>query len=176
MLAHTHNPRRGEQGLPLSEDPQQEAEDEGRPSKHHLEGSEDAGRALTLDFSAAVDALKAIPDPDPDAEARYEPGLDLLGALVAESEDFGTAAPGVGPHAALAEQVLALTDEAFEKADTVLESLAEGGLPPADEGGASTAQLYMLMARLRTISITDERRRMLRLPPAPDPHVGSEFY
>lgn len=176
MLARTYNPRRGEQGLPLREDPQQEAEDADPANKHHLEGSEDAGRALTLDFRAAVDALKAIPDPDPEAEAHYEPGLDLLGALVAESEDFGTAAPGAGPHEPLAEQVLALTDEAFEQAHTVLEALAEGGLPPGGAGGASTAQLYMLMARLRTISITDERRRMLRLPPVPEPAIGGEFY
>lgn len=175
MLASTENPRRGEQRLPPENDRQQEAEDEGRINNHHIEGSEDAGRALTVDFSALLQTLGSLEDPDPDAESLYEPGLDLLNALIAESEDFGTAAPGVDPGAPLAEQILAITDEAFDMAHTVLEALS-GEMGPAYGDGLPASQLQVLMYRLRTISISDERRRLDRLSPAPEPAIGSEFY
>ncbi|MDN5697237.1 MAG: hypothetical protein L0G70_04585 [Rubrobacter sp.] len=161
--------------MPPEKDRQQEAEDEGRTNNHHLEGSEDAGRALTVNFSALLQTLGSLEDPDPAAESLYEPGLALLNALIAEREDFGTAAPGVDPHAPLAEQILAITDEAFDKAHSVLEALSDE-MGPAHAGGMQASQLYVLMYRLRTISITDERRRLDRLPPAPEPATGSEFY
>lgn len=174
MLARADNPERREQGLPLQEDHQQEAEDTERVNKLHLEGSEDAGRALTVDFTGFVQALKSIDDPDPAAESFYEPGLALLGALIEENEDFATAAPGVAADAPLAEKVLALTDEAFEKAHTVLEALSSE-LGPAHADAVPPSQLQVLMYRLGTISINDERRRLLRMAPAPDPSIG-EFY
>lgn len=143
------------------------------PPKLHLEGDEDAGRALTVDFSAMVQALKSIPDPDPRADAYYAPGLDLLHALYLENDDFVEAAPGVDAAAPLAEQVMALTDEAFHKAHTVLEALGEG-LPPSDE--EPTPHFYMLMARLGSLSPTPDMRRIFSIAPTADPKIGSEFY
>lgn len=177
MLARTENPESGEPASPPRENGNLERASADHDNKLRLEGSEDAGRALTVDFRRMVEQLKSIPDPDPEAEDYYETGLDLLNALVAESEDFGAAAPGVVAYAPLAEQVLGLTDEAFEKAHAVLEALSEGHQPghPA-QGLESAAQLYTLMYRLGAISIDDDRRRLLRMTPAPDPSIGGEFY
>lgn len=175
MLARTDNPQRGEQGSPPGEDEDRDYENSEPRQKLHLEGSEDAGRALTVEFAAFVNTLKSIDDPDPAAKSYYEPGLALLGALIEENEDFATAAPGVAADAPLAEQVLALTDEAFEKAHTVLEALS-GELGPAHADAVPPSQLQVLMYRLGTISITDETRRLLRMAPAPDPSMGGEFY
>lgn len=175
MLARTDNPERREHGSPPREDENQDCATADHGQKLHLEGSEDAGRALTVDFSALLQTLGNLEDPDPAAESLYEPGLALLNALIAESEDFGTASSAVDPGAPLAEQILAITDEAFDKAHTVLEALSDE-MGPAHAGGVPASQLYVLMYRLRTISITDERRRLDRLPPAPEPATGSEFY
>lgn len=176
MLARTENQERGEQGLPLLQDGGPDTALADRSNKLHVEGSEDAGRALTVDFAGMVEQLKSMPDPDPQAEAYYEPGLALLKALVAESEDFSAAAPDVGPQAPLAEQVLGLTDEAFERAHTLLEALSDSPGPEHTTAGIPNPQLYMLMYRLGAISIEDDRRRLLRMRPAPDPAIGSEFF
>lgn len=176
MLARTENQERGEQGLPPREDDLPDTAHAGAADKLHLEGSEDAGRALTVDFSDMMEQLKSMPDPDPRAEDYYESGLDFLNALVAEKEDFGAAAPGVGAGAPLAEKVLGLTDEAFQRAHTLLEALSDPPGPEHTTAGIPNPQLYMLMYRLGTISMDDDRRRLLRIRPAPDPSIGSEFF
>ena len=173
MLASTENPRRGEQRLPPENDRQQEAEDEGRTNNHHLEGSEGAGRALTVDFSALLQTLGSLEDPDPAAGAYYEPGLDLLHALKEEKDDFGRAAPLVDASADLDEQIMGITDEAFHKAHTILEAFSDGA-PHGD--GEPAVQLYMLMAYLGHISIGTDTRRIRWLAPATDPAIGGEFY
>lgn len=172
MLARTNpaeNQRRDGRSTETNEPP---AESEQRP-KLTLEGDEEAGRALTVDFTALVDTLKGVEDPDPAAGDYYEPGLDLLHALKEEKEDFGRAAPLVDASAELDEQIMGITDEAFHKAHTVLEAFSDGA-PHGD--GEPAPQLYMLMAYLGHISVANDIRRIRWLAAATDPAMGGEFY
>lgn len=142
----------------------------------HLEGDADAGHALTLCFQDLVESLLSFPDPDPQAGERYDPGLDLLHALREESTDFGRAAPAVAADAPLAEQILGITDEAFDRAGAVLDAVGDDTPTRHRE---NTPELYLLMARLGTLSVEEELRRIRRLPPVADRRLdetGGEFY
>jgi hypothetical protein len=152
-----------------------------QPAKIRVEGAEDAERVLTLDLGRLIDEVREMPDPDPEGDAYYRAGVQLLSALQHECNDFGLSSPGVRPGASVAEQIMGITDEAFEAADEFLmltEALEEGDqVPPQQRIGAS--QMCALLLELNTLSIREEKRAIRHLPAATDRRVGEiggEFF
>ncbi len=100
-----------------------EADDGEEGDPHLVEGSPKDPRRLTIDFPAFVERLEATPELDHEKLVRLCAGADLIDSLAAGGgRGFGEAAPGVGEDADIAEQIMALTDEAFETGAELLET------------------------------------------------------
>lgn len=136
-----------------------------------VEGGPGAERRLVVRFGELVERLAALPDPDEAEVRRLLPGADLMRALMEEADSFGAAAPGTSAATPLAEQILALTDEAFAAAREILEgsdAFERYGEPP-------DPTLSVLMFRLDGGMVRSAARAIRHAPPAEDPSIGEEF-
>lgn len=148
--------------------------DSAQSRKAHVEGDPHAARSLTLHFSQLVENLKGVPDPDPHAGSYYSAGADFLAALRHDCVDFGRAAPGVPAGAPIAEQILGLTDEAFDRAE---ELLLVANDDAAFRQRITGPEVQMLLVALgHGLSIRDATEQIQNLTPATDTKMGGEFF
>lgn len=134
-----------------------------------LEAVEPHVRTLTLRFDRFFEDLVRLGKDEEAEMGRLSAGLELLVALHHESDGFASAAPGVPPGAGYASRVLALTDEAFEAATSILLS---GEVTMAEE----RSHLARAFADLADKELPSETTGLLlRIEPIPDPLVADEF-
>lgn len=137
--------------------------------KVRVEGDEAAVRSATLDIGGLIANIRAVEDPDPDELERYRAGVHLLHALQSECQDFGLASPGVEPEADIAEQIMGITDEAFEAADEFLmlnQAMQEGVRLPHPVPEVQSSQMCALLLEMKRLSIKQEMRVIKSLAPA----------
>lgn len=168
-----------------------------RPPAVRVAGPEDAGRSLTLDLGRLIGQISSMPDPDPEVDDYTRAGVQLLSALQDGCLDFGLASPGTSPEDSVAEQIVGITDGAFEAAGEFLmvsEELEETDHPPGHLQGDFREHLHdhvpdhqriggpslaALLLELRSYSIRDEMRAVRSLPAATDrrlAEIGGPFF
>lgn len=168
---HTTEPESRQDGPAPDAGREPGADPAPQKTKHIVQGDPDAGRALTLDFDRLIEALLDCPDPDPEDDKGYGPGVDLLLALRDEHTNFGRAAPDVAQNATIADAVLGITDEALDAAERFI--IATSDEQPVR--GENTAQdLCALMLEIGTFSIAREKDAIENLPPAVDPAIAND--
>ncbi len=142
------------------------------PERIPLLGEESAGRALTIHFDSFIQGLLALPEPSGEDLARLRCGADLLLGLMNGGEEFGAAAPRAQATADFAEQVIALTDDAFEQARRILDD--DPYYRDLDDAPRQdTAPLLRLLEHLHDAGTFEEiSGRLLAAVSAEDPSVA----
>jgi hypothetical protein len=88
-----------------------------------IDGPLSPARRLTVDFTAFMERLEAMPGLDHEKLARYLAGVDLIMGLAGPPDaGFGRATPGLGDDAEVSEQLAAITDDALSAAEDLLEA------------------------------------------------------
>lgn len=150
-----------------------------RPDTCVIDGDEDSPRRMTVDFDGFVSRLLATPTLDQEYLGSLLTGADLIDGIEnLYPAGYGTAAPSAGPDATPAEQFAALTDEAFERAETLLHHVPtydDFGDPHLDPEMQST-ELQLALAQLVNGNfLFNVRSALLEAPAAADSVVGPEF-
>ena len=151
------------------------SETEARSVRTLLEGAEDASNTVVVRFDEFVGKLLDLGEPNEKAERDLLAGAQLIQALEAETDRFGSAAPGAPADAEFAEKVLALTDEAFAAADDLLND--EDWERGATAIGGRTALARAVVGVLDPDLYPAVAAALLGCPPAAatDDALGEEF-
>lgn len=147
-----------------------------------IEGDEAAERSVTLDIGGLITRIRSVEDPDPTGLGKYRAGVHLIRALHNESGDFGLASPEAAPESDIAEQILGITDEAFEAAEDFImltEAIENNEALPETMQSIRSSQMCALLLEMKRLSIRDEMRAINTLRPAADRRlgrIGGEFF
>lgn len=150
--------------------------------KVRIEGDETAVRSATLDMGGLIANIRAMKDPEPEGLESYRAGVHLIKALHNESGDFGLASPDVEPEADIAEQIMGITDEAFEAAEDFLmltEAIEHGETPAHALENVRSSQICALLLEMKRLSIREETHAIESLRSATDRRlgrIGGEFF
>lgn len=149
------------------------------PNTRLVEGSERDPRRLTVDFASFVQRLGKVPEPDHARLARLVAGVDLVDGLTGPSNaGFGSATPGVREGAEISEELAAITDEALDAAEELLNAVPtyeddyDMEEPP---DGLYTTEMTLALELLGNDGLSAARQAIMRSPPAIERAIGPEF-
>lgn len=160
------------------------SEGSGTASAGHaitVDGPDRPGRKLTVDFAAFTQKLLSKPELDQAKLSRYVTGVDLIEGLYGPPDaSFASAAPGAGKEAELSEQLAAITDEALEAAEEILEAAHTQEDPfvvgeQFDLRGPVSRELAFALSRLGHSEYSAAHTELLRARASSDRAVADEF-
>lgn len=150
-----------------------------RPDTALVQGEEDSPRRITIDFDGFVERVSAAQEPDHERLSRLMAGADLIiGMESPYNEGFAMASPTVAADAPLSQQFSAITDEAFDSAETLMhyvptfDDLGEPHMDPAMHGPELALAINQLVNGNFVHTV---RHALLNAPASADPAVGAEF-
>lgn len=153
------------------------------PTEHIIivDGPDRPSRKLTVDFAAFTQKILDKPELDQQKLSRYTTGVDLIDGLYGPPDaSFGSATAGIGKEAELSEQLGAITEEALEAAEEVLEAAHTQEEPfmvgeQFDLRGPVSRELAFALSRLGHSEYSAAHTELLRARAYSDRAVASEF-
>lgn len=149
---------------------------------HLVDGSEADNRRLTVNFGAFIERLEAVPGLDSERLARYLAGVDLIRGLTGPSDaGFGRATPGVSEEAEISEQLAAITDDALNAAEDLMQNVDTRQddyylvQTDRDRQPEISSELRLALTDLGNDGASSARRALQKAPCATERAVAPEF-